>query len=224
MDPSTSLRPHDAPDLASRGPAERGGRAGLPPQRSSPTGSEDHALLRRMAAGDEAALAALYDRWSTLVHSVAAHVLSDPDDAAEVVEETFWQAWRRAAGYEEGRGAVSTWLAMIARSRALDRVRSRRRSREAEAPVTPAELAAFAAEGDPLQGAETEERSRIVALALGALPAEQRETVELAYFRGMSKTEIAEYTGQPLVTVKTRVRLALQKLRDRLSVLREVAS
>jgi RNA polymerase sigma-70 factor (ECF subfamily) len=188
--------------------------------------NRDHELLRRMAAGEEAALAALYDRWSTLVHSVAVHVLADADDAAEVVEEVFWQAWRQARDYREGRGAVSTWLAMIARSRALDRVRSRRRFRETEAPAAPSVLAAVPADpdGDPLRGAEASERSAIVARALRALPADQRETVELAYFRGMSQTEIAAYTGQPLGTVKTRVRLAFQKLRDGLSVLREVAS
>ncbi len=177
-----------------------------------------------MADGDEGALAALYDRWNTLVHSVALQTVADRDDAAEVVAEVFWQAWKQARRYQAERGAVSTWLGMIARSRALDLLRARRRVREAEHPAAPGVLVAIPADGDPLKGAESVERSEIVATALRALPADQRETVELAFFRGMSQTEISAYTGQPLGTVKTRVRLAFRKLRDRLAVLREVAS
>lgn len=226
MDPATTPRPSGSAGLPFVGAQELDGRGNASPGFPAVPENRDHELLRRMAAGEEAALAALYDRWSTLVHSVAVHVVADADDAAEVVEEVFWQAWRQARDYQEGRGAVSTWLAMIARSRALDRVRSRRRFRETEAPAAPSVLAAIPAdpEGDPLRGAEASERSAMVARALRALPADQRETVELAYFRGMSQTEIATYTGQPLGTVKTRVRLAFQKLRDGLSVLREVAS
>jgi RNA polymerase sigma-70 factor (ECF subfamily) len=226
MDPAIPPRPSGSTGIPVGGLPERNGRGNTSPGVPAAAESRDHELLRRMAAGDEAALAALYDRWSTLVHSVAVHVLADADDAAEVVEEVFWQAWRQASDYQEGRGAVSTWLAMIARSRALDRVRSRRRFRDTEAPAAQSVFAAIPAdpEGDPLRGAEASERSAMVARALRALPADQRETVELAYFRGMSQTEIAAYTGQPLGTVKTRVRLAFQKLRDGLSVLREVAS
>lgn len=226
MDPATSPHPSGPAELPLVGAPELDGRGTASPPLSPAPESRDHELLRRMAAGEETALAALYDRWSTLVHSVAVHVVADADDAAEVVEEVFWQAWRQAGDYREGRAAVSTWLAMIARSRALDRVRSRRRFRETESPAGAAALAALPADpaGDPLRGAESSERSAIVARALRALPADQRETVELAYFRGMSQTEIAAYTGQPLGTVKTRVRLAFQKLRDGLSVLREVAS
>jgi len=226
MDPATTPRPSGSAGLPFVGAPELDRRGTASPALSPSPESRDHELLRRMAAGEEAALAALYDRWSTLVHSVAVHVLADADDAAEVVEEVFWQAWRQAGDYREGRAAVSTWLAMIARSRALDRVRSRRRFRETGSPAGDAAIAALPAdpEGDPLRGAESSERSAIVARALRALPDEQRETVELAYFRGMSQTEIAAYTGQPLGTVKTRVRLAFQKLRDGLSVLREVAS
>lgn len=226
MDPATPAGTSAPTGLPLAGALERDGGGNASPALLLPSENRDHELLRRMAAGEEAALAALYDRWSTLVHSVAVHVVADLDDAAEVVEEVFWQAWRQAGDYREGRGAVSTWLAMIARSRALDRVRSRRRFREAESPAGAAALAAIPAdaEGDPLRGAESSERSAIVARALRALPDEQRETVELAYFRGMSQTEIAAYTGQPLGTVKTRVRLAFQKLRDGLSVLREATS
>ena len=176
-----------------------------------------------MAAGDEGALGALYDRWQALVHSVALQITGDRDDAEEVVEETFWQAWRQAGRYAEERGSISTWLTMIARSRALDRVRARRRAREEVLGDLPERSDAEAedAPASPLQSTEQAETRRIIEEAVAKLPPEQRQTVELAYFRGMSQTEIAEALGQPLGTVKTRARLALQKLRDALAVLRE---
>lgn len=184
----------------------------------------DRELVRRMAAGDESALGELHDRYATLLHSVVLRVVGDPDDAEEVLEEAFWQAWRQAGRYEAGRGGISTWLVMIARSRAVDRLRSRRRFRAEERWESLPEPAESVVDGDdptPLHAAETDEVRRVVAAAVAQLPAEQRETVELAYFRGMSQTEIAEATGQPLGTVKTRARLALRKLRDALAVLGE---
>jgi RNA polymerase sigma-70 factor (ECF subfamily) len=184
---------------------------------------DDAELLRRMAAGDESALGELYDRWAPLVHSVVLRVVNDADDAEELVEETFWQAWRQAGRYDAARGGISGWLVVIARSRALDRVRLRGWQR---ASVTSSMDGDGAPEpvieiGGPLDAAELDETRRLVRAALERLPAEQRETVELAYFRGLSQTEIAAATGQPLGTVKTRARLALQKLREALSVLRE---
>jgi RNA polymerase sigma-70 factor (ECF subfamily) len=187
---------------------------------------DDDALLRRVANGDEYALGALYDRWSPLVFSLCVHILGDDDEAEEAVEETFWQAWRQATRYDTTRGGVSTWLTTIARSRALDRLRaSRRRKEEAMSDLSDTKRAAVeetARRGDdPGRGAEVAERRALVRQALLALPAEQREVLELAYFRGLSQTEIAEHTGQPLGTIKTRVRLAMEKLRDRLGILRE---
>lgn len=186
----------------------------------------DGALMRRVASGDEHALGTLYDRWSPLVFSLCAHILAADDEAEEAVEETFWQAWRQAARYDAARGAVSTWLTTIARSRALDRLRaSRRRQEEAMSNLSETKRAtvdATARRGDdPARGAEIAERRGLVRQALLALPAEQREVLELAYFRGLSQSEIAERTGQPLGTIKTRVRLAMEKLRDRLGILRE---
>jgi RNA polymerase sigma-70 factor (ECF subfamily) len=192
--------------------------------RAVPAADPDGALLRRMAAGDESALGALYDRWSPLVHSVVARIVADPGDAEELVEETFLQAWRQAGRYEGARGGVSTWLVMMARSRALDRVRlaGHRRAASAE-PLESAEAAGslHPADDTPLDAAEIAETRQIVHAAMEKLPADQRETLELAYFRGMSQSEIAQATGQPLGTVKTRCRLGLQKLREALSVLRE---
>jgi RNA polymerase sigma-70 factor (ECF subfamily) len=177
-------------------------------------------LIGRMAAGDETALGTFYDRWSTLVHSVALQVLSDADDAEEVVEETFWQVWRQAGRYEGGRGAVSTWLAMIARSRALDRRRARRQIREESWGTVTESLSPVhvPATGDPLQDVEWAERREMLMEALLTLPLEQQEAVRLAYFGGMSQSEMAAHTGQPLGTIKTRVRLALRKLKEQLSV------
>jgi RNA polymerase sigma-70 factor (ECF subfamily) len=178
-----------------------------------------------MAAGDEAALGALHDRWSPLLFSLALRILGDHNEAEEVVEDTLWQAWRQAGAYDASRGSVSTWLTMMLRSRALDRARTRGRSREDrwEELPEPAADADDADERSPLGAAEGEERRRIVARAVEALPPEQRKTVELAYFRGMSQAEIAEALGEPLGTVKTRARLALQKLRSALEILREDA-
>ena len=184
----------------------------------------DRELVRRMAAGDESALGTLYDRYAPVLHSVARRIVGDDDDAEEVLEETFWQAWRQAGRYEESRGGLSTWLVMIARSRALDRVRARRRFREErwdELPGGPADSAGD--DASPLDSAEMDEVRRMVGRAVATLPPEQRQTVELAYFRGLSQSEIAEATGQPLGTVKTRARLALQKLREALVLLREEA-
>jgi RNA polymerase sigma-70 factor, ECF subfamily len=181
---------------------------------------EDRELVRRMSAGDTQALARLYERWSRPVHALVVRLVRDPDDADDVVEDTFYQAWRQASRYERSRGAVSTWIVTIARSRALDRLRSRRRLREE--PLTPVMVLDELTDGtnpDPAAGAEDTERRERVAEALRALPREQREVLELAYYGGLSQTEIAERTGQPLGTVKTRTRLAAQKLRERLAVL-----
>jgi RNA polymerase sigma-70 factor (ECF subfamily) len=182
---------------------------------------EDVSLLRRMAAGDEQALGALYDRWHAVVHGVVARMLRQPDDVEDVVEEAFWQAWRQASRFDPTRGAVQTWLLTIARSRALDRVRSLRRRREEPLEGDDGQAAALqTAEGDPGLDAEASERRTIVVAALAELPPEQREALELGYFGGLSQTEIAERTGQPLGTVKTRMRLAMQKLRSQLQILR----
>jgi len=193
---------------------------GAAPETGRAVESEDEALVRRMAAGDDQALGALYDRWAAVVHGVVSRLLRQPDDVEDVVEETFWQAWRQAARFDRTRGAVQTWLLTIARSRALDRVRALRRRREEPLEGDDGQtVVQQAAEGDPGLDAEASERRRIVVAALAGLPAEQREALELGYFGGLSQTEIAERTGQPLGTVKTRMRLAMQKLRGQLQAL-----
>jgi len=179
----------------------------------------DLALLDRMRSGDEGALATFYDRWCDRVHSLALHLLRDARDAEDIVEETFWQAWRGAAQFDAGRGSAGTWLLTICRSRALDRIRARRRRPEQtsldEVPEMPSPAA------DAADAVVASETGRMVRMAMAELPAEQRHVVELAYFRGLSQSEIAEKTGQPLGTIKTRTRLAMNKLRERLAPLKE---
>lgn len=186
-------------------------------------------LVDRMQAGDERALASFYDRWFPVVHGVVSRMLASEDDVEDVIEESFWQVWRQASRFSDQRGSVQTWILTIARSRALDRLRAMRRLREEPIDAENAgDLESSRADGapsvdDPSLDAELGERRRLVRDALGALPIEQREALELGYFGGLSQTEIAARTGEPLGTIKTRMRLAMQKLRERLAVLSEGA-
>ncbi|MEP6732409.1 MAG: sigma-70 family RNA polymerase sigma factor [bacterium] len=192
--------------------------------RSGRVTTDDVTLLRRMAEGDEQALGAFYDRWNPLVHAVVVRILRQRDDVDDVVEEAFWQAWRQSARYEPSRGSVQTWLLTIARSRALDRARGNQRRREEPLENESGELVVQrAADSDASMDAEAAERRKIVLAALSELPAEQREALELGYYGGLSQSEIADRTGQPLGTIKTRMRLAMQKLKGSLLVLREEA-
>jgi RNA polymerase sigma-70 factor, ECF subfamily len=188
------------------------------PTRTPPSGTrapDDQAclLLHRMADGDESALAQLYDQWSRRVHTLAFWILKDSDDAEDVVEETFWQLWRTAGQFDRARASAGAWLMLIARSRAVDRLRAQRRRVERTAAAVsdlPDSLEPDPAECDPK-----------LAEALGALPPEQREALQLAFFAGLSHSEIAERTAQPLGTIKTRIRLAMDKLRQSLGFLRD---
>jgi RNA polymerase sigma-70 factor (ECF subfamily) len=169
----------------------------------------DQVLLARISHGDAAALRVLYDSCSARALSLAYRVLGTRSEAEDVVQETFVQVWRQAASYDATRGGAMAWIATIARSRALDRLRTRSasdravaRSEDPDPPLqqAPAELAA-----------QRELRSQVIA-ALAALPKEQRSAIELAYYEGLSHSEIAARLGDPLGTVKTRVRLGLAKL------------
>jgi len=190
----------------------------------------DLALVRRMQSGDEQALSTFYDRWFPIVNGLITRILKSADDVEDVVEETFWQVWRQANRFTADRGSVQTWVLTIARSRALDRLRATRRLREdsldnggTTEPSGGGDGAALATRStsDPSLDAEHSERRERVVAALSELPHEQRQALELGYFGGLSQTEIAERTGEPLGTIKTRMRLAMLKLRERLSPLRE---
>jgi RNA polymerase sigma-70 factor (ECF subfamily) len=180
----------------------------------------DGELVARAASGDERAIGALYDRYAAVLYAVAFRILRERADAEEVVLESFAQAWRDAARFDDARGSVAGWLTTIARSRALDSVRARsRRERAASAAahegveLTPA-VGEF--QSDPARLIELDERRRQVRAALAALTPPQRQAIELAYFEGLSQSEIAERLHEPLGTVKTRVRLGMQKLRESL--------
>jgi RNA polymerase sigma-70 factor, ECF subfamily len=184
----------------------------------------DAVLLRRMADGDESALSALYDRWVDRVHSVAFWILKDADEAEDVVEETFWQVWRNAANYDTSRSASATWLMLITRSRALDRLRAQRRRADwTAASVTLGGMAQASDEtqADSTPSDEAGEHAALLSDAIGTLPPEQQEALKLAYFSGLSHSEIAARMAQPLGTVKTRIRLAMNKLRQHFGFARE---
>jgi RNA polymerase sigma-70 factor, ECF subfamily len=192
--------------------------------RTSSAADPDAGLLHRIADGDESAFSALYDRWVDRVHTVAFWILKDPDEAEDIVEETFWQVWRTAARYDTTRSAGATWLMLIARSRALDRLRAQRRRADWTSAASTAGALLEAATptecGATYQG-EAVEPATLLAEAIGALPPEQQEALKLAYFSGLSHSEIAAQTAQPLGTVKTRIRLAMNKLRQHLGFLRD---
>lgn len=182
----------------------------------------DAEALARMARGDESGLAALYDRHATPVYSLALRIVRRPEDAEDVTQQVFTQAWRTSARFDASRGVVAAWLLMMARSRAIDCLRRRNPARDG---ISDDER--LAAIPDPEPSVEyvvaTREQVERVQVAIDALPAEQRVAVELAYYDGLTQSEIAERTSTPLGTVKTRVRSALQTLRSAVAVARGAA-
>jgi RNA polymerase sigma-70 factor (ECF subfamily) len=176
----------------------------------------DQAALERIAGGDHDALADLYDRHARPIYSLALRILQDQADAEDIVQEVFSQAWRQASRYDAARGNVAAWLLTLARSRAIDRLRAKRARPDRTAEeVEPADIADQAVSAD-LQLLSAEQVAR-VRTALDALPLLQRMAIELAYYEGLTHTEIAERLEQPLGTVKTRIRLAMTKLRESLA-------
>jgi RNA polymerase sigma-70 factor, ECF subfamily len=168
-------------------------------------------ILRRIAGGDEQALAALYDRYRLILFGLIQRILHSQAEAEDVLQEVFLQVWRRASDFDEARGRPFTWLVTLARSRAIDRLRSlgsRDRTAQEAARDTPERLS------DAAEDAVKSEQGEIVRDALRELPEEQRRTLLLAYFEGLTQSEIAERTGTPLGTVKTRMRSGMIKLRE----------
>jgi len=178
----------------------------------------DEDLMRQVAAGDSAALGTLYDRYSTAVYSLALRMLRDQLLAEELVQETFVRVWRQAASFNEGRGTMATWVLGIARHLAIDELR-RRGARPNMADGNAAEQLELVESGedDPSEQVYASMRHDVVSHALGQLPEAQRRVLELAYFSGLSQREIATRLGDPLGTVKTRMRLGLEKLKSILS-------
>jgi len=170
------------------------------------------ALVHRVAGGDETALAQLYDETSQLVCGLALRILGNRDAAEDVVIEVYAQAWRDAKSYEVGRGSPMSWLLTMTRSRAIDVLRARRRDQATDPIESAAHVHADAP--TPEDATADAERHRFVRGALIRLAIEQREAIELAYFAGLSHSEIAMRLGQPLGTVKTRIRLGMTRLRE----------
>lgn len=189
------------------------------PSDSSPTKPElaDAQLLAAMAEKQQWALAELYDRHAGVLYRLALKILEEPALAQDVLHDAFLIAWHKAALYDETRGNVRAWLIVLCRNLAIDRYRVKMNLASRRVVMENAEELLLQAEANPEKDAITSEDGRLISLALNKLPKEQREVIELAYFRGMSQQEIADATGTPLGTVKTRTRQALQKLRESLS-------
>ena len=181
---------------------------------TSDKGGEDAVLLARIASGDPDALGELYDRYGRVVFGVLYRLLGVPEAAEEVTQDAFHAIWRRASTYRADRGAVRTWLLAIARNAAIDWRRTKGKRLEREAAIDEAaELVDEIRVDDRVIANLRAERVRD---AVASLPPEQRTVLSLAFWSGLSQTEIAERTGTPLGTVKSRVRLGMIKLRDRL--------
>jgi RNA polymerase sigma-70 factor (ECF subfamily) len=178
---------------------------------------DDDALVRLISNTSEGALGELYERYNRLVHSLALHVIGDQATAEEITLDVFMRVWERAGTYRSERAKVSTWLSSITRSRSIDELRRRGARPEQHsvswAEVTPAVHPSTAGPEPVIEGAWVQEQVRA---AVAGLPAEQRQILALAYFQGLTQREIADQLNQPLGTVKTRIRLAMSKLRQTL--------
>ncbi|HSB12700.1 MAG TPA: sigma-70 family RNA polymerase sigma factor [Blastocatellia bacterium] len=173
------------------------------------------ALIKSVAEGDQSALTTLYDSTNRLVFGLILRVVGDRSTAEEVLLDVYTQVWRQASTYDSNRGAPLAWLMTIARTRGIDRLRSGRYEQSNKDPLDSiGEISATTA--SPEESTVNSERRQLVRQALETLSAEQREVIELAYYSGLSHSEIALRLGQPLGTVKTRTRLGMIKLRDML--------
>ncbi|HTA79436.1 MAG TPA: sigma-70 family RNA polymerase sigma factor [Terracidiphilus sp.] len=185
-----------------------------PPHRSSNEGSEvigaavsaDEPLIGRVQAKDQTAMGAIFDRYAAMVYSVALRVLRDPGQAEDVMQEIFLQVWNRPDRFTQGRGSLGAWLAVIARNRSIDLLRQRR-------PTEPCEDVVLESGTNLASEVERNTMMTKVRGVLRNLPQEQQKSLELAFFQGLTHAEIAERTGDPLGTVKTRIRAGLAALR-----------
>ena len=200
--PEDSLNPIDA---SGRTPStDPGGRS-----RFGVTASEDAILLDRVRTGDQQAMAAIFDRYATMIYSVALRVLKDTGEAEDVMQEIFVQVWRDPGSFVSGKGSLGAWLLVVARNRAIDSIRRRK-------PTDSVDDVVLHSSTDLASEAERNAMIEKVRVVLHGLPNEQQKSLEMAFFEGLSHTEIAQKTGDPLGTVKTRIRLALISLRKAL--------
>ena len=168
--------------------------------------TDDGRLLQRVRQGDQSAMAEIFDRYGRAVYSVALRILKDTGHAEDVMQEIFLQIWRNSDSFVQGRGSLGAWLVVVARNRSIDLLRRRK-------PVDSVDDVILASSGNLASEVEHHAMMEKVQKVLKDLPAEQQRSMELAFFEGLSHSEIAEKTGDPLGTVKTRIRLALITLR-----------
>ncbi len=181
-------------------------------ERVSNAETGDTEIIRRIASGDPDALGELYDRYASRVLGLTTRILTDPHEAQDVLQEVFLHVWRNPSNFAPERGALSTWILILARSRAIDRLRAlRRRGRDRQVDLSDCDLPS---DENPERRAGQRQEGRAIHRVLSDIPADQRRALELAYFGGYTQTEIARLTGAPLGTVKTRLRQGLMKLRD----------
>jgi RNA polymerase sigma-70 factor (ECF subfamily) len=171
-----------------------------------PSAQDDAALLTLVREGNESAMAVLFDRYSKVVYSVALRVLRDPASAEDVLQEVFMQIWRNPDGFVATRGSLGGWLAVVARNRSIDTLRRKR-------PTEQVDDMSLASNYDLANEAERNSLMEKARTMIYKLPVEQRKTLEMSFFDGLTHSEIAEITGDPLGTVKTRIRSALISLR-----------
>jgi len=187
---------------------------GSPEERAS----ANSALIRRMAGGDRDALAELYDCLSRPLYSTARRILNDSSEAQDVVHDVFLALWKNAASFDSSRGAAFSWAVTLTRNRSIDRLRIRANRARLLGNLIPDDLG-YGSEADML-GADSRidigDRAAAARLALAELPKEQQEALELAFFSGLTQREIAEKLGEPIGTIKARIRRGLLKLRDAL--------
>jgi len=170
--------------------------------------ADDMRLVARVRAGDQQALSELYDRYSKLVYSVALRILQDTGAAEDLLQDVFLQLWRKPDAFDSSRGSLAAWLAVIARHRSIDRLRQRR-------PETDIEDCIIASSTDLRDETERSLVIEKVRVVMNEMGPDQRTAMEMAFFQGLTHTEIAEKTGEPLGTIKTRIRSGLQILRAR---------
>ena len=178
----------------------------------------DPALLARVVKGDQQAFSQLYDHSSTLLFTLAVRILGNREEAAELLQDVYLEVWRKVSRYDVGRGTPIAWLVTLTKSRAIDRLRARAsRGYRATNPLEAGTAAQMADPGpSPLETQADQELRMAVGTAVGDLPQAQQQAIELAYYEGLSHTEIAARLNQPLGTVKTRIKLGMSKLRESL--------
>jgi RNA polymerase sigma-70 factor (ECF subfamily) len=188
----------------------------IQPVKDQETRNQDIELLQRVGARDLSAFAEFYDKYASLLFSIASRILHDASEAEDVLQETFVQIWEKADSFDPKLGTASSWAATLARNRSIDRIRaSQRRARlQNEAGV---ENATIAEDGETANSALYGlEKAKLIQSALVQLPAEQRQPIEMAFFSGLTQHEISEKLGEPLGTIKARIRRGLLQLRDKL--------